>query len=159
MSIAKQLGCREKIKSKLCDKKKKTLVNLEACMPCVKNVEDNLKEKPLEDNQKEGNRKKRNRDALSPPTCDARKGIYKKHLKLSKHNGEPSKENGGKVSKLLKIFEKTENENEADNKTKQLTRLFSGFEMLKKENDLIGQDQSPSEVKTNGRGGNQSPLN
>ena len=126
-------------------------------MPCVKNEEDNLKEKPLEDNQKEGNSKKRNRDALSPPTCDARKGTYKKHLKLSKPNGELSKENGGKVSKLLKIFEKTENE--ADNKTKQLTRLFSGFEMLKKENNLIGQDQSPSEVKTNGRGGNQSPLN
>ena len=47
----------------------------------------------------------------------------------------------------------------ADSKPKQMTRLFSGFEMLKKENNLIGQNQSPSEVETNGRGGNQSPLN
>ena len=78
-------------------------------MPCDKNAEDNLKEKPLEDNQKESNRKKRNIDALSPPTNDARKGNYKKHCKLSKPNGEPSKQNGGKVSKLLKIFEKNEN--------------------------------------------------
>ena len=76
MSIAKQLGCREKMKSTLCDKKKKTFVNLEACMPCDKNTEDYRKERTLEDNQKESNKKKRNRDALSPPTNDARKGTY-----------------------------------------------------------------------------------
>ena len=92
-----------------------------------------------------------------PPTNDARKGNTKKHLRLSKPNGEPSKQNKGKVSKLLKVFEK--NENEDDIKSKQLTRLFSGFEMLKNEKNLIGQKQSPSEVETNGRGGNQSPLN
>ena len=57
----------------------------------------------------------------------------------------------------MKVFEK--NENEEDIKSKQLTRLFSGFEMLKKEKNLIGQEQSPSEIESNGRGGKQSPLN
>ena len=125
-------------------------------MPIFKTVEDNQKENHVEDNQKERSSKKRNRDALSPPPCDAHKGSSKKHLKLSKQNGKLSKENEGKVSKLLKFFE---NENEADIKPKQLTRLFSGFEIKKNENDLIGEDKSPSEVKTNGRGGKQSPLN
>ena len=78
-------------------------------MPIFKTVEDNQKENHVEDNQKERSSKKRNRDALSPPTNDACKGNYKKHFKLSKPNGEPSKQNGGKVSKLLKIFEKNEN--------------------------------------------------
>ena len=106
-------------------------------MPCDKNIEDYRKETIIEDNQKESNKKKRNRDALSPPTNDARKGNYKKHFRLSKPNGEPSNQNRGKVSKLLKVFEK--NKNEEDINSKQLTRLFSGFEMLKKEKNLIGQ--------------------
>ena len=124
-------------------------------MPCDKKREDYRKEMIQEDNQKETNPKKRNRDALSPPTTDARKGNFKKQLRLSKPNGEPSKLNNGKVSKLLKVFER----NEDDIKPKQLTRLFSGFEMLAKEKNLIGQNSSPSEKKSNGRGGQPSPLN
>ena len=92
---------------------------------------------------------------LPPPTNDARKGDSKKHLRLSKPNGEPSKQNKGKVSKLLQVFER----NEDDIKPKQLTRLFSGFEILAKEKNLIGQNSSPSEIESNGRRGQQSPLN
>ena len=155
MIISKQLGCREKKKTDLCEKKKKTCVNLEARMPCDNKREDYQKEKILEDNQKENNTKQRNIDALSPPTIDARKGNFKKHLRLSKPNGEPSKLNKGKVSKLLKVFER----NEDDIKAKQLTRIFSGFHMLAKEKKLIGQKWSTSEVESHGRGGQQSPLN
>ena len=102
MSISKQLGCTEKMRKALSEKK--AIVNLEARLPCDRKKGDYQKEKKQEDNLIETNPKKRNRDALSPPTTDARKGNFKKQLRLSKPNGEPSKLNNGKVSKLLKVF-------------------------------------------------------
>ena len=134
---------------------KKTWVNLEAHLPSKKKEEDYRRKKQFR-RQPKRNPKKRNRDALSPPTTtDARKGDNLKHLRLSKPNGEPTNFKEGKVSKLLRIFEN----NEEDIQSKQKTRLFSGFESKKREDNLIGQELSPSEMKSNGRGGQQSPLN